>query len=263
MRCRGWVVAVALGLGLAPGVLVGQEIESGVARVDDGTVRLAYATRPGVEICDEGIRMGGRQIWWRSDHGARGPSNCRVGSVEVELEIRDGWVRSVEVVRAADRRSQDAVDLGEVGAREAADYFLALARESTGRDVAGEAILPAVLADVDEVWRELLSMARDTEVRRDVRKNALFWVGQEAADAATQGLAAVARDEDEDQEVRNAAVFALSQRPDEQGIPILMEVARTARDPETRRMAMFWLAQSEDGRVLAFFEEILLGEVGG
>ena len=259
---------MAVALAWLPGALgaqgiAGQAIQDEVARVTDGTVRLAYATRPGVEICDQGIRMGGHQMWWRSVHGARGPSNCRVGSVEVDLEVRDGRVWSVEVVRGADRRSQDAVDMGEVGAREAADYFLALARESARRDVAGEVLLPAILADVDEIWRELLSMARDPENRQSVRKNALFWVGQEAADAATEGLADVARDDGEDQEVRNAAVFALSQRRDDEGIPVLMEVARTARDPETRRTAMFWLAQSEDDRVLAFFEEILVGGAEG
>lgn len=32
---------------------------------------------------------------------------------------------------------------------------------------------------------------------------------------------------------------------------------------ETRRSAMFWLAESEDERVYAFFEEILLGRGGG
>ena len=30
-------------------------------------------------------------------------------------------------------------------------------------------------------------------------------------------------------------------------------------EAETRRAAMFWIAQSDDPRVLAFFEEILLG----
>ena len=40
-------------------------------------------------------------------------------------------------------------------------------------------------------------------------------------------------------------------------MPILMELARTAREAETRRSSMFWLAQSEDDRVIGFFEEIL------
>lgn len=114
---------MALTLWLLPGVVVAQGIgrqgiEGEVVRVDDGTVRLAYATRPGVEICDQGIRMGERQMWWRSIQGDRAASDCRVGSVEVELEVRGGRVRSVEVVRGEDRRSQDAVDIGEVGARD-------------------------------------------------------------------------------------------------------------------------------------------------
>ncbi len=54
-------------------------------------------------------------------------------------------------------------------------------------------------------------------------------------------------------------MFALSQRPTDEGVPILMDVARTATQAETRRSAMFWLAESEDPRVVAFFEEVLLG----
>jgi len=123
-------------------------------------------------------------------------------------------------------------------------------------------LFPAVLADVDDLWVDLLAMAREPSVRKGVRTSAVFWVGQEAANAATEGLADVAFDEDEDQDVREAAVFALSQRPGDEGVPILMELARTAEQAGTRRSAMFWLAQSEDDRVLTFFEEILLGRGG-
>ena len=97
------------------------------------------------------------------------------------------------------------------------------------------------------------------KLRQDVRGAALFWLGQEAGDAVTTGIAAIAADEREEQDVREAAIFALSQRPGDIGVEPLMELARTAREAETRRAAMFWLAQSEDPRVLAFFEEILLG----
>jgi hypothetical protein len=37
-----------------------------------------------------------------------------------------------------------------------------------------------------------------------------------------------------------------------------MELSRTGDQAATRRAAMFWLAQSGDDRVIAFFEEILL-----
>ena len=54
-----------------------------------------------------------------------------------------------------------------------------------------------------------------------------------------------------------AAVFALSQRPREQGVPALITVARTNRDPEIRKKALFWLGQSNDPRALDLFEEVL------
>ena len=40
-----------------------------------------------------------------------------------------------------------------------------------------------------------------------------------------------------------------------------MEVARSREESDTRKSAMFWLAQSDDERVLDFFEQILLGRV--
>ena len=162
------------------------------------------------------------------------------------------------------RDSEGAVELGAVSAEQAVEFLLETARRG-GRSGHGEedALFPAVLANVDEIWRDLMAMAKDRTVDEDVRSSALFWVGQEATSVVTEGLAEVALDEDEDQGVRDAAVFALSQRSPEEGVPILMEVARTAREAETRSSAMFWLAQSEDERVYAFFEEILLGRGGG
>lgn len=251
----------ALALAVCPLGTAGQGVGPRVAAVGDGVARITYPVRPDVEICDQGIRMGDRRLWWRSHGWDPAATSCRTGTVEVELRVRGGEVRDVEVLRRRDDRHPDASDLGTVPAEEAARYLLDLARGGTAG--AEDAVFPAVIADVDEVWRDLLSMARDPEVRRNVRRSALFWVGQEAASAATEGLADVALDDDEDQEVRDAAVFALSQRPSEEGVPILMELARTAREAKTRRTAMFWLAQSDDDRVIRFFEEILLGRRGG
>lgn len=261
MTTRGWMVAVALGT-LVPGAAAAQGIDDAVAGMDEGVVRVAYATRPGVEVCDQGIRMGDHQMYWRSRGWDERPSNCVEGSVEVEIEVRDGRVRDVDVVRGRDNRTPDARVLDEVSPQEAVDYFLEIA-SSGPRNVADDAVLPAYLADVEDVWLDLLEVAKDRTANQGARKTALFWVGQEAADAATDGLADFARDEDEEQEVRNAAIFALSQRPDDEGVPILMEVAQTADNAESRRQAMFWLAQSDDARVVDFFENVLLGRGGG
>lgn len=41
------------------------------------------------------------------------------------------------------------------------------------------------------------------------------------------------------------------------GVPVLLRVTRSNRDPEVRRKAIFWLAQSQDPRAVGLFEEIL------
>ncbi len=40
-------------------------------------------------------------------------------------------------------------------------------------------------------------------------------------------------------------------------MPLLLQTARTNRNPVVRREAIFWLGQSKDPRALAFFEEVL------
>ena len=74
---------------------------------------------------------------------------------------------------------------------------------------------------------------------------------------ATEGLSELAEDEDEDREVRESAVFALSQLGDDEGVPALIRIARSNKDPKIRRTALFWLGQSEDPRALDLFEELL------
>jgi hypothetical protein len=252
-----------LAVAMAPALVTGQDLARRVTAVDEGTVRLLYPTRPGVEICDQGIRMGDHQMMWWSRHGEEVARNCRPGPAEIELRVRDGRVRGIDLIRRERDRTEGAVDLGTVAAQEAVDYLMELARSGASGRGEEEAVFPAVLADVEGLWRDLLALGRDANVDEDVRTSAIFWVGQEAADAVTEGLAGVAMDRDEEQEVRDAAVFALSQRPNDEAVPILMEVARTAPGAETRKSAMFWLAQSEDERALTFFEEILLGRRGG
>lgn len=264
VRWAAFLTAAVVGV---PTAAVAQELARRVEAEGEGTVRFSYPAREGVEVCDQGMRIGGRQMMWHSEGGdTRGGSawatNCRYGPIEVELRLRDGRVVDVELPTRRSDRAVDAAELGEVEADEAVRYLAALAREEGSSRAARDAVLPIALADVSDVWRELMALARDRGVGEGTRKSALFWLGQEAADAATEGLSEVARDEDEEQDIRDAAVFALSQRPADEGVPVLMEVARTARHGKTRRSAMFWLAQSRDPRVLAFFEEILLGRDG-
>lgn len=262
---RGSSAAVLRGMGLALLLVLAGRVEpvaaqlaSTVAEVADGSVRFAFDVRPDVEICDNGVHRGDDRHGWSSD-GDQG--RCWTdGLARVRLEVRGGLVRDVRLVRPSDGEPSDLrSDLGRVAAREAVDLLLSLPRAGATASGAKEAVFPAVLADVPDVWRDLVVVARDRSVAEGARKNALFWLGQEAADAVTEELSDVALTEDEDQDVREAAIFAISQRPTEQAITALMEVGRAAESAESRRTAMFWLAQFEDDRVVSFFQDVLLG----
>lgn len=256
MRRSATFVTMSLALA-APGA--GAQLAQRVADVDDARVRFSYEVRPDVEICPQGVRIGEQEAWWR--HGREDPrASCHSDEAEVEMDVRGGTVRNIELVRTAVERSGAAVDLGRVDPEEASRFLLSLAYEGATSGAAEDAILPALLSDVEEPWPLLLDIARDRELDQKVRKSALFWIGQGAASAATEGLAEVAVDGDEAQSIRDAAIFALSQRSSDEAVPLLIEIARTG-EAETRRTAMFWLAQSDDERVVQFFEEVLLGRI--
>ena len=162
----------------------------------------------------------------------------------------------VRVFVGGDWKSGDGgvTDLGMVSAPGAAKALVTLAgRERRAKG----AIFAALIADSAVVWPDLLAIAKNGSASTENRKEAVFWLSQEAGDAATKGLTDLVEDEAEDREVREQAVFALSQLPADQGVPILIRVARSNKDPQVRRKAIFWLGQSEDPRALALFEELL------
>jgi HEAT repeat protein len=170
---------------------------------------------------------------------------------------RDGEVAELRFyVGGRWRESSSATNLGTVSAREAADYLLSLA-ESSERKAAQQAVFPATLADSVVVWPTLLRIARNERRPRDARTQAVFWLGQMAGEAATKGLNDLVGEDDLDREVRKQAVFALSQQRDKAGVPSLIRVVRTSKDPEIRKTALFWLAQSNDPRALDLIEELL------
>jgi hypothetical protein len=141
-----------------------------------------------------------------------------------------------------------------VGAADSVDWLKALAERGGSRRLANNATMAIALHGDAHATDTLLALAR-SGTNGDVRGTALFWVAQRAGDKAvgtiTQAL------EDPETEVRKKAVFALTQLPKDEGVPKLIEIARSHRDTEVRRQAMFWLGQSGDPRALAFFEQVL------
>ena len=215
-------------------------------------MRLSYASRPGV--C--GGSNGNITMSDGDDERDGWTSDCEQGPVRVAITLSDGAVTQL-TTRVGGRwlPRNGVTDLGMVSAPEASQLMLAIARK--GGRAAEDAIMPAMLADSVTIWPDLIKLAKNPNANTDVRKSAVFWVGQAAANAATAGLVEVVGDAAVNQDVREAAVFALSQRPNDEGVPALLAAARTDKDAKIRRSAIFWLGQSEDPRALAYFEEVL------
>lgn len=264
MSPRALLVAAALGL-LPPAAASAQSLEARVAAAPDGDVRFAFTSRPDV------LGNGRNIIQWSCDRGncrqqvngnfsdADGDewrSACDTGPVRVTLRRRDRRLTGLRVTVGGPRVESSGTDLGRVAAPDAVRYLLALAGGAEG-DLGGQAIFAATLADSVTVWPDLLRLARNRSVPENTRRTAVFWVSQAAEAAATRGLDSLIGEDATDREVREQAVFALSQRPRDEGVPVLIRIAQSHRDPEIRKRAIFWLGQSEDPRALALFEELL------
>jgi hypothetical protein len=239
-------------------------IASRVAAAPDGEVRMAFAARPGV--CGEGdcISTHHGQTRYSSDHmhyssDVEWDIQCDDGPVRVVLTMRDHVPVALHTYVGGRWRTPvsgaTVTDLGTVGASEAATYLVSLARTAS-TPPGSDAIFPATLADSATIWPALISLARDASRPRRTRDQAVFWLGQAAADV-TASLDSIAVDETVDEQVREQAVFALSQRPPEESVPVLIRIAKTNHDADIRRKALFWLGQSGDPRAIDLFEQIL------
>ena len=260
----GTTAVVLAALAGAAGIAPAQGIASRVARVSNGTVRMTFAARPG--ICGSGNSImhsngRGRTTWgdnWNTSRDVEWESDCSLGPARIVLDRRDGELADIRFYVGGRWRpaASDVVDLGTVPAREAADYLMSIAQSEKG-SMGEKAIFPATIADSANIWPALIKVARNADLPRNTRTQSVFWLGQAAGDAATANLKDIVLDNSVDREVREQAVFALSQRPGDEAVPALISVARTNKDPEIRKKALFWLGQSHDPRAIDLFEELL------
>jgi hypothetical protein len=253
----------------ARGLRLLERVTGAFAGSRDGTVRLTFTLRPGV--CGSGgtIRTesgtrtyfgDGGNSWSTTSARSRDvewDEDCHPGPGRLALDVSRGVVTDLRVYvggRWRAREDRQVTDLGAASAPEIAGMLLALAERGDGK-AARAAIFPATLVDSVTLWPTLLRVARDQSRPRETRSQAMHWLATAAGDVATRGLEELT--DDPDREVRVQAVFALSRRPREEAVPNLVRIARTHRDPEVRRQALFWLGRIDDTRALGLFEELL------
>ncbi len=221
------------------------------------------------------VDAGGLPVTWLSGVG-----------VAESVEMLRGWVaRDAQQGEGPGRSALTALALHEdVSAQRALEVFAAEGQPQRLRkravfwlgaargDAGFEALTRLVASASDPGWRRelvfpislshrpeatdlLIRLARQ-DASVEVRKQAMFWLGQKAGarSVATLKDAVV---NDPDTAAKKQAVFGLSRMPKGEGIPALIEVARTNRNPEVRRQAMLWLGRSADPRALDYLEEVL------
>ena len=141
-----------------------------------------------------------------------------------------------------------------VPVNDSVNYMKTFMAPTEPRKLNDSAVTVIALTKGDQPLNELLSLARDGTTQS--KGNALFWLAQRAGMKAV-GTITAAIENDPDTKVKERAVFALSQLPKDEGVPLLIQQARSNKNPVVRKQAMFWLGQSRDPRAIEFFAEIL------
>jgi HEAT repeat protein len=161
-----------------------------------------------------------------------------------------------------------AIDAGEmpmvwldgVTADASATWLTTVARRAADTTDRTPPLLPPAMAALEVTpgpvaLRSLIAFAKD-DARPNMRSRAissLAFRAESEAGATIQNAIA----NDPDTAVKKTAVGALARLPKDQGVPLLIQVARTNRNVDVRKQAMFWLGESRDPRATSFFEEIL------
>jgi hypothetical protein len=247
---RGAISAAILAtIALAPAARA-QSLAERVSAARDGDVRLTYAARAGA--CGNGrdVVGYGHALYVHDSMESWGHwsgVDCVPGPVRVTLTVRNHAVEGARVRVGGSATAPDGVaDLGVVAARDAADYFVALAgrAEST---VAKEAVLAAALADSANVAPGLLRVAQDTTRPSAARRRAVQWVGETGGAAVVPDLDTLAGRAGDDRKVREAALASLANVDADAGVPALVRYARgvAASDEWLRKSAVFWLGQTD------------------
>ncbi len=260
----------------AVGPLVAQQIRIGNARVEHraaGNLANTFHALAAAQVAPAWVaytvpvlRGHGESCCWNDGSrgcGLEGKSVRSAAAGPVLLEGSPTLVvlfrvenRGVEKVRTVsgdcelDAGGLSFIELDNVRPAESVGLLISLG--SLKRDQALAAI--AQHADPAAVTA-LLTIAKSDPAPHE-RGQALFWLAHRAGQRETAAITdAIAHDPDT--EVKKKAVFALQQLPKDEGIPLLIQLARTNQNPVVRKQAMFWLGQSHDPRAVSFFEEVL------
>ena len=166
--------------------------------------------------------------------------------------LRDFALRESE---SEDLREKAIFWLGQRRSTENTEFLRNLYTRITNQDLKEKILfsLSQQRGAGNEQW--LMNIAVNPKEDIELRKKALFWAGQSGV--SIQEFAGL-YDRMGDTELKEQIIFVLSQRQtDKAAIDKMFDIAKTEKDPELRKKAIFWLGQSHDPRVQQFLIDLI------
>ena len=153
-------------------------------------------------------------------------------------------------------RRQAIFWMGSARGKRGFETLSRIVQQDSSDKIREHAVFALTQSKEPEAMNVVVRVAHDDKSPR-VRGQALFWLAQRAAQKTAESAIAAAIANDPETEVKKKAVFALTRMPGGEGVPLLIQTARSNPNAAVRKQAMFWLGQSKDPRALAFIEEVL------
>ncbi len=190
-----------------------------------------------------------------------------------DMEIRDKAIfalsqqsrspRATEILRRyagqadapSELREKAIFWLGQQNRGENARFLMDLYRRLDDEELKEKVIFSVSQMGSDSSKRWLMGVATDAKEPVEMRKKALFWVGQSGGTAIDELFDLYGRMGE--REMKEQLIFVYSQRREPRAVDKLMEIARTEQDRDLRKKAVFWLSQSRDPRVADFLLGII------
>lgn len=144
--------------------------------------------------------------------------------------------------------------LGQEGSSENGAFLRGLYAKLADGELKEKVIFSLSQMGGDENGRWLMDIALNEREPVEMRKKALFWAGQTGANL---GQLVGLYDRMQNQEMKEQLIFVYSQRDEAGAVDKLIQIAKTERNPELRKKAVFWLGQSHDPRAAQALMEII------
>ncbi|UCE20968.1 MAG: HEAT repeat domain-containing protein [Candidatus Aminicenantes bacterium] len=170
-------------------------------------------------------------------------------------EIQDA--RMIDLDQTFEFEEQPLYWLGEADNEES---FRFLESEFEAGDLSlQKTLLSAICSHDNPKAHDLLRRIVFGNYAREVRKNAIFWLGN-IRDAKSLGYLKEIFKKENNTELKKQAVFAIQLSNEKEAVTELIQIAKNDRNQEIRKNAIFWLGQKASKECVKVLKDVVQGD---